>query len=78
MAAKSWITYSEECEFPIENLPYGVFHKAGEQASQARCATALGSFVVDLAALEASGAFSSTGLTANTFSQVCSSSLCSS
>jgi fumarylacetoacetase len=59
---KSWIQYPEDCEFPIENLPYGVFHLEGETPCQARGATKIGSFVVDLAVLEKAGLFASAGL----------------
>lgn len=70
MASKCWITYSAETEFPIENLPYGVFHLATETPCKARCATRLGEFVVDLAVLEKAGAFSACGLPENCFSSV--------
>ena len=70
MAAKSWVSYNADSEFPVENLPYGVFHKSSESVDKARCATRVGDFVVDLAALEKAGLFSSTGLPENAFSQV--------
>lgn len=70
MAAKSWVSYSADSEFPVENLPYGVFHKSGEDASKARCATRVGDFVVDLAALEKAGLFSSTGIPEHCFTHV--------
>jgi len=51
---KSWLETANEpeCEFPLRNLPYGVFSRDGEPG---RCATAIGNLVVDLAALEAAG-----------------------
>ena len=51
---KSWIASANapDCDFPLENLPYGVFARPGETA---RCGVAIGDFVVDLAALEAAG-----------------------
>jgi fumarylacetoacetase len=51
---KSWIESANlaTSDFPLANLPYGVFSRQGEPA---RCGVALGDIVVDLAALEASG-----------------------
>jgi fumarylacetoacetase len=47
----SWIesANSGQCDFPLLNLPYGVFSSAGEPP---RCGAAIGDFVADLAALE--------------------------
>jgi len=56
---KSWIEYGADCEFPIQNLPYGVFHLQGETPCQARPGVAIGNFVVDLKVLEAEGLFPS-------------------
>lgn len=69
-AIKSWVSYNADSDFPVENLPYGVFHKSGETPCKARCATRVGDFVVDLAALEKAGLFSSCGLPENCFSHV--------
>lgn len=52
MTASSFIDVSPTSHFPIQNLPYGVFSRAGEPA---RVGVALGDFVVDLAALEQAG-----------------------
>lgn len=54
---KSWVETANapECDFPIQNLPYGVFRTPG---SAFRCGAAIGDFVVDLAALEAEGLIS--------------------
>jgi len=51
---QSWVESAnvEGCEFPLQNLPYGVFSRDGEPA---RCATAIGDQVLDLAALEGAG-----------------------
>jgi fumarylacetoacetase len=51
---KSWVAGANapDCHFPLQNLPYGVFSRAGEAP---RCGVAIGDFVADLAALEASG-----------------------
>lgn len=53
-AARSWIASANAplCEFPIQNLPYGVFRRGGEPA---RCGVAIGDSVVDLSELEAAG-----------------------
>ena len=50
---KSWIesANSEAAPFPLNNLPFGVC-SAGDAP---RCATAIGDFVLDLAALQAAG-----------------------
>lgn len=48
---KSWLPSANnpECNFPVQNLPFGVFSRNGEQP---RCGTAIGDRVLDLAALE--------------------------
>ena len=54
MAAKSWVGSANGggTDFPIENLPYGVFSVDGRAQ---RCGVAIGDFVLDVAALEAEG-----------------------
>jgi len=54
MAARSWVESANggATDFPIENLPYGVFSTAG---GAPRCGVAIGDFVLDVAALEAAG-----------------------
>ncbi|MGR3199177.1 MAG: fumarylacetoacetase [Paracoccus sp. (in: a-proteobacteria)] len=51
---RSWVAAANEpgCDFPIQNLPYGVFSTAG---GDPRCGVAIGDMIVDLAALEARG-----------------------
>lgn len=51
----SWIEYSADSEFPIQNLPYGVFHLLCEQSAQARPGVRIGDSVVDLRALQHHG-----------------------
>lgn len=48
---KSWIASANarDCDFPIQNLPFGVFNRAGGAPV---CATAVGEFVLDLSVLE--------------------------
>jgi fumarylacetoacetase len=54
MAALSWVESANggSSDFPLENLPCGVFSTAG---GQPRCGVAIGDFVLDVAALEATG-----------------------
>ncbi|MFV1999151.1 MAG: fumarylacetoacetase [Acidimicrobiia bacterium] len=59
----SWVSVPEDSDFPIQNLPYGVF----ADAAGVRCGVAIGDVVFDLARAEASGLFSDTGLEADTF-----------
>ena len=49
---QSFIAVAENSDFPLQNLPYGVFQPQGEHA---RVGVAIGSEVLDLAALEAAG-----------------------
>jgi len=46
-AQKSWIAYDANSQFPLENIPFGVYH-AGAQTN---CCTRIGDTIVDLAAL---------------------------
>ena len=49
---QSFIIVAENSDFPLQNLPYGVFQPQGEHA---RVGVAIGTEVLDLAALEAAG-----------------------
>ena len=49
---QSFIAVAENSDFPLQNLPYGVFQPQGEHA---RVGVAIGAEVLDLAALEAAG-----------------------
>lgn len=49
---KSWIEVSPESDFPIQNLPMGIF---SDQDPTPRCGVAIGQFVLDLAALHNAG-----------------------
>lgn len=51
----SWIEYEATCEFPIQNLPYGVFTTADNTTP--RIAVALGDYAIDLSVLAANKAF---------------------
>ena len=48
----SWIAYGPECEFPIQNLPYGVFHVRGETEKAARPGVGASSFISERAPLD--------------------------
>ncbi len=52
--ATSWLKSANGSDFPIQNLPYGVFSSGG---SSSRVGVAIGDQVVDLAALHDSGLF---------------------
>ncbi|MCT9000215.1 fumarylacetoacetase [Chelativorans intermedius] len=60
---RSWIegANAPECDFPLENLPYGAFRRRGERL---RCGVAIGDHVLDLAVLEESGLIHAGGRTA--------------
>ena len=63
---RSWISVPEGSDFPIQNLPFGVFTKSG---STARVGTRIGDTVIDLSILAASGQLQVDGFTAENFSQ---------
>ena len=65
---RSWISVPEGSDFPIQNLPFGVFTKSG---STARVGTRIGDTVIDLSILTASGQLEVAGFTAEDFSQEC-------
>lgn len=65
---KSFIQYSEECHFPIQNLPYGIF--SSNDNDNPRGGVAIGNQVIDLAELEKAGFLQSdffSGKTLNLF-----------
>ncbi|WP_299963198.1 fumarylacetoacetase [uncultured Roseobacter sp.] len=51
---RSWVASANDagCDFPLNNLPYGVF---STDPQDARCGVAIGDQVLDLAAVEAAG-----------------------
>ncbi len=59
-ALRSFIPVTPESHFPIQNLPYGVFRRRGEDRS--RIGVAIGDRVLDLHALEQRGFFDGTVL----------------
>ncbi len=60
---KSWVggANTPDTDFPLQNLPYGVFSRAGEAP---RCGVAIGDEVADLAALEQAGLIAVSGFAA--------------
>ncbi len=55
---RSWVTSANDgvTDFPIQNLPYGVFRRAGSLEAP-RVGVAIGDFVLDIAACLAAGLF---------------------
>ena len=51
---KSWIPYTSDCDFSIHNIPFGIYKTT---SGTAHVATAIGDFVIDLAALNSLGYF---------------------
>lgn len=62
----SWITVPQHSDFPIQNIPFGVFQTADETIS---CGTRIGDTVIDLGALEQLGYFDDLNLPEGTFMQ---------
>jgi fumarylacetoacetase len=50
MSLKSFIEVHPESNFPIQNLPYGIF--STQENSSPRMGTRIGDFVVDLSVLD--------------------------
>lgn len=63
---RSWITVPENSDFPIQNLPFGVF-KIGNGTP--RAGVAIGNQILDLSVVEDAGLFSDLNLPAGTFSK---------
>jgi fumarylacetoacetase len=51
---KSWIKYSKDHSFPLENIPFGVFQYKNNNS---HCATRIGDYVIDLFVLNESNLF---------------------
>ncbi len=66
-ALRSWVPVAEGSDFPIQNLPFGVFRTRANP--QARVATAIGAHVVDLAVLHDLGYFEGLDLPKDVFRQ---------
>ena len=59
---RSWVSVPDGSDFPIQNLPYGVFKPS---RGEARIGIAIGDRVLDLAALHAAGKFTDTPFASN-------------
>ena len=55
---KSWIETDENSDFPIQNIPFGIYCPKG--GGDLHVATAIGDYVLDLACLDDAGLFSGT------------------
>jgi fumarylacetoacetase len=60
---ESWVPVASDSDFPIQNLPYGVF----SDVNGTRCGIAIGNYIFDLARAESAGLFVNTGLEHDTF-----------
>jgi fumarylacetoacetase len=61
---RSWLESANDpaCEFPIQNLPFGVFRRRG--GDEPRCGVAIGDSILDLRAAVEAGLFTGTAATA--------------
>jgi fumarylacetoacetase len=59
---KSFIEVSEDSDFPIQNLPYGIFREKGSD-SAGRIGVAIGDQILDLSALVDAGLFDGSEVT---------------
>lgn len=66
---KSWLTSANDpaCDFPIQNLPYGVFSTTAQPSP--RVGVAIGDAILDLAVLERAGAIRAKGAAQPVFAQ---------
>jgi fumarylacetoacetase len=65
-ALKSWVDVPEGSDFPIQNLPFGVFKTPGLQP---RLCTAIGDYVADLSVLAEHGFFDDLNIDSDVFYQ---------
>eukprot|EP00158_Paraphelidium_tribonemae_P007710 Partr_v1_DN28337_c0_g1_i1_m79235 putative Fumarylacetoacetase len=65
----SILQYAPETDFPIENVPFGVFSPRGSGIQNARVGTRIGDTVVDLSVLADSGLLIVPGLPSGVFKQ---------
>jgi fumarylacetoacetase len=63
-ALKSWVEVPKDSDFPIQNLPFGIF-----KSDSTRAGVAIGEHIVDLALLHHLGYFQHIGLPFETFSK---------
>ncbi|MCB9264383.1 MAG: fumarylacetoacetase [Lewinellaceae bacterium] len=65
---RSWVEVPENSDFPIQNLPFGVFKTPGLTP---RLCTAIGEYVADLQVLSEHGFFDDLGISPKVFAQPC-------
>lgn len=65
-AMTSWVEVAKESDFPIQNIPFGVYESA---AGEPHLCTAIGDQVVDLFMLAEGGLFSNVGIDASVFNR---------
>jgi fumarylacetoacetase len=63
---KSWVPVSPDSDFPIQNLPYGVFKTA---SGNARVGVAIGEYILDMQAVATSGLLDAISFDKNTLSK---------
>jgi fumarylacetoacetase len=56
-SARSFISYPEDSDFPIQNLPYGVFYRNSDATKKPTIGVAIGDQVLDLAVIAQAGLF---------------------
>lgn len=56
---KSWVDVPKDSDFPIQNIPFGIYKKEGKQSA---VATRIGDTVIDLGILADLGYFETTGI----------------
>ena len=57
---KSWIEVNKDSDFPIQNIPFGVY--SPKEGGELHVATAIGDYVIDLAYLDEAGFFINTDI----------------
>jgi fumarylacetoacetase len=65
----SFISYPEDSNFPIQNLPYGVFHRSDGEHPQAHIGVAIGDQILDLYVVAHAGLFNANESIAHAFQQ---------
>ncbi|MBX7242114.1 MAG: fumarylacetoacetase [Bacteroidia bacterium] len=64
---ESWLPVEKNSNFPLENLPFGIFKTA---TLTPRAGVALGNYVIDLSALYSSGLMNELGIRENVFNKM--------
>ena len=66
IARESWVEILPECDFTIDNFPFGVYRTSASGA-EPRCCSAIGDFIIDLTELQDRGYFRSIRLAKDIF-----------